>query len=279
MNDASFLSTASKLAQEAAQAVLKFYQEPLEKNRKEDRSFVTDADLRSDEILRKGLGKAFPDHRVLTEEDGLSGNADSEYVWLIDPLDGTSAFVKGIPGFCVMVGLLKAGRPCLGVVVDPLEGSIYEAVSGEGAFLIRKGGRSRLKVSTRDDFSEMPLVTSTGISPERLEEVRKKIPSPLYHPINSVGIKVGLLVRQMADIYVSHHSVHLWDTCAPQVILEEAGGRITYADGGPLRYDLLSDHDHRNLIVASNGARHQDLVRQLTSRGDGQDSIFPQSNT
>src|SRR4029434_8759061 len=129
-----FLKTATDLALKASEEVLKLLKNPTITGRKSDRSIVTEADLKSDEVIRTGLMQAFPDHAVLTEETGLQGRPDAEYVWIVDPLDGTKAYAKGIPGFCVMVGLLKEGRPFLGVVVDPLEERLYQALKGEGAW-------------------------------------------------------------------------------------------------------------------------------------------------
>ncbi len=259
------LETASRLAMEAAQVVLDLAKKPILKNRKEDRSWITEADLRSDQILKEGLAKAFPDHSILSEESGLSGNQSSEWVWMVDPLDGTKAYAKGIPGFSVMVGLLKEGKPYLGVVVDPLEGLVYQAVRGEGAFVIKQGKKSRLSVSDRSDFSEMPLVTSPGFPEDILAQIVDRLRLPVINPINSVGIKVGLVVRQVADIYISHHPVHYWDTCAPQVILEEAGGCFTRLDGKPLAYAGSSDFSHQALTLASNATRHNELASLLSN--------------
>ena len=80
-------------------------------------------------------------------------------------------------------------------------------------------------------------------------------------PINSVGVKVGYLIRQLADLYLNHHPVHLWDTCAPQIILEEAGGCMTHWDGTPLAYSLKGEFSHPQGTLASNGFRHTDLVK------------------
>jgi len=255
---------AESLAEEASRAVLGFMKGPIETRHKSDHSPVTEADLASDLILRTGLGREFPDHAVLTEENGLSGRADSEYVWLIDPLDGTKAFAKGIPGFCVMVGLLKAGRPLLGVVVDPLEGRRYSAIHGEGARHTQGGRSETLQVSSRSEPQAMPLVVSTGFPEQPLEELRMRIPGQLLDPINSVGIKVGLLVRQFADVYVNHHPVSYWDTCAPLVILEEAGGIFTALDGKSLDYALRPPYGHGVKTLASNGTRHRELVEALS---------------
>ncbi len=269
-SDKEFLATASRLAQQAALKVMELLKGPIAKERKEDRSLVTEADLRSDAILREGLARAFPDHAILTEESGLSSNLKSDWTWLIDPLDGTKAYAKGIPGFSIMVGLLKRGQPHLGVVVDPLEGFVYESVRGGGATITLKGEKKRIEVSKRKEFSEMPLVVSTGFPADKLRRIRGQLRGPLLDPINSVGIKIGLLVRQKADIYVSHHSVHYWDTCAPQVILEEAGGVFTRLDGRPLTYSMDSNFSHGSLTLASNGRCHAELVRLLLDLGLGE---------
>ena len=128
-----FLEKAIELAGHASEKILEISKTDFKTEKKEDSSPVTIADLEADKILREGLLQRFPTHAILTEENGLIGNEKSEYTWLIDPLDGTKAFAKKIPGFCVMIGLLRAGIPHLGVVADPLEKSIYFALKGEGA--------------------------------------------------------------------------------------------------------------------------------------------------
>ncbi|HSA59220.1 MAG TPA: 3'(2'),5'-bisphosphate nucleotidase CysQ [bacterium] len=264
-----FLKTARDLALKASREVLSLLHQPLQQHRKHDNSLVTEADLRSDAILREGLAKAFPDHAVLTEENGIVGSPGAEYVWMIDPLDGTKAFAKALPGFSVMVGLLKNGVPHLGVVADPLQARLYEAVRGAGAFQAHAGNRSALKVSKRAQPKDMRVVVSTGFPEKAMARLKAVCPGPLLAPINSVGIKVGLVVRQEADIYVSHHPVHFWDTCAPQAILEEAGGVFTKLDGSPLVYDLLSDFAHTGLTLATNGTRHAELVVKLAGLFQG----------
>lgn len=259
-----YLQIALQLAIDAAQAVMEIRRRGnISQNRKEDHSLVTEADLRADQIIREGLAKHFPDHGILTEEHGLSGRTGSDWVWIIDPLDGTKAYAKGIAGFSVMVGLLHQGQPVLGVVVDPLEDRRYEAVQGAGAFLTERGKKTRLQASKRDQLHEMPLVTSTDCPKEFLDKLRGQLACPMITPINSVGIKIGLLVRQVADIYLSHHPVHYWDSCAPQIILEEAGGRLTYLDGTPLDYSMGRSYEHQKLILASNGTQHAELVARL----------------
>ena len=260
----NWLSTASQLAREAGAAVMTLHKQPMTTERKADQSLVTEADLKADEIIKTGLQKNCPEHAILTEESGLIGKNDSDYIWLIDPLDGTKAYAKGIPGFSIMLGLLKNGVPELGVVYDPLEDRLYEAIRGQGTFHTHKEKRNSLQISKRSDFSEMPLILSPGFPETALKTLKEKLKSPQAELINSVGIKVGLLVRQIGDLYLNHHSVHLWDTCAPQIILEEAGGVFTKIDGSSLDYTTLkAPYSHHSLTLASNGLRHEEMVKLM----------------
>lgn len=260
----SFIQTARKLALQASEEILKLLKNSAPHKKKADNSIVTEADLRSDKIILEGLQKDFPSHAILTEETGLVGDKNSEFVWIVDPLDGTKAFAKGIPGFSVMVGLLKEGKPYLGVVVDPLEKHIYEAVRGEGAFHTLNGKRERVHVSNRSKLNEMPIIISTGFPKEKLEIIQEKLGGKIVPPINSVGIKVGLLVRQVGDIYINHHGVSYWDTCAPQIILEEAKGKFTKMDGTEIDYKLESPFSIEGLSLASNGKKHEELTKILS---------------
>ncbi len=260
----SFLNIARPLAVQAARRVTELLNSPLVRTRKPDKSLVTNADHEADQILREGLRRSFPDHAILTEESGWDGPSGAEYVWMVDPVDGTSAYAAGIPGYSVMVGLLKEGKPFAGVVVDPLEGHIFEAARGEGAFHILGDVRKPARVSSRKDLKEMPVITSTGFPKALEDKLRKVLPGPWIPAVNSVGIKVGFMVRGLADIYVNHRRIHFWDTCAPQIILEEAGGMMTLWDGKALNYPLnVKTYDHEGPTLATNRLLHQEILAIL----------------
>ena len=256
----SFLDVARPLAVAAAERIMTLRLSPLSRTRKADHSLVTNADHEADQILHDGLRKAFPRHAILTEESGLDGSAGAEYLWLVDPLDGTSAFAADRPGYSVMVGLLKDGLPYAGVVVDPVEGHIYEAVRGSGAFHTLQNKRMRVHVSKRGDLSKMRVITSPNFPPAIEMKLKDHLQGPWVPSVNSVGIKVGYVVRQVADIYINYHGVHLWDTCSPQIILEEAGGRMTFWDGSRLVYDLMDkSYQYEKPTLATNDTRHEDV--------------------
>ncbi|KAB2840461.1 hypothetical protein F9K50_05760, partial [bacterium] len=134
----------------------------------------------------------------------------------------------------------------------------------QGASRSHGGKTEILRVSARRELPEMPWVVSTGFPETSLARAQALLPGRLLPPINSVGIKVGLLVRQEADIYLNHHPVSYWDTAAPALILEEAGGRFTALDGRPLDYTLRVPFGHGVKTLASNGPLHDELVRRLS---------------
>ncbi|MBN1586674.1 MAG: 3'(2'),5'-bisphosphate nucleotidase CysQ [Candidatus Omnitrophica bacterium] len=262
----SFVRVASRLSLKAGRRIMELLEDLPEKQIKADRSPVTVADFAADQILRDGLSAAFPDHRVLTEESGLAGPEGSRYIWVVDPLDGTRAYARGEHGFSVMVGLLENGVPVLGVVFDPVEQCLYQAVKGQGCDAIQNGERRKIRVTDRSEWDTMRLVVSTGFPEALLESVVGEMGFEVLPPINSVGIKVALLATQKGELYLNHHGVHYWDTCAPLVLMQEAGGEFTSYDGSALDFSMNGVYNHAHPTFASNGPRHADFVEYLKSK-------------
>lgn len=262
MTPPNALQVAKTLALAAGHIVMEKRKHPLRQNKKEDHSLVTEADLASDQLIREGL-KQFPEHGIVTEEHGLSGNVSSEWIWLIDPLDGTKAYATNRSGFSIMIGLLYQGQPYLGVVYDPLTERLYAAQKNQGSFLTENGKTQKLGVSKISQVKDHKIIISTDFPESYLIKIKGKFNNTVLPPINSVGIKVGLLVRQVGDVYINHHHCHYWDTCAPQMILEEAGGIMTFLDGRPLTYDLRQGTKHQGLTLASNGTQHREWLHLL----------------
>ena len=262
------MSVSLELALEAGAAILELYEGPLDIEQKasaDDREPVTQADKLANEIIVERLRQEFPDDGILAEESvDTSRRLDKTRVWMIDPLDGTTGFIEGNGDFAVQIGLTENGECVLGVVYQPLTGVLYRAVRGSGTWIERPDFEPEQgRVSDHREISTMRLAASRSHPSPRMDKVLQTFGLSEKILRGSVGIKVGLIVEQQCDLYV-HLSPRTkqWDTCAPEVILEEAGGQITDLFGHPLRYNH-ADVQNRNGVVASNGASHSRIVEAL----------------
>ncbi len=255
------LEWLSQTLREAGRIVLQYYDNGAEVEWKAPKDPVTDADRASNEFLVAALKKAFPDEAVLAEEshDDLERLAHSR-VWMVDPLDGTKEFIARNGEFSVMVGLVEDGRPVLGAVYQPTEDRLYTGGRGVPALLEEGGNRRELHVSDRTDVRRFRLVVSRSHLEPVVEDIRKRLGISDLRQSGSVGLKCGLIARDECDLYIHPSSyARLWDSCAPQAVLEAAGGVMTDIYGRPLVY---TREETRNLngLLASNGKAHEEIV-------------------
>lgn len=264
------LETAIALARAAGAKILEFYALEIvtEQKRGVDNFYepVTVADRTASQMIVEGLANSFPDDGILSEEedDVIEIRTMRERVWMIDPIDGTWGFIKKDGDFGVQIGLTENGEAVLGVVFLPFHDELFYAVKDEGAFLIENDNApERLEVSGKTDFTAMILASSRNHRSPKMHRIIEDFGFRKEIQRGSVGLKIGLIARQAADIYI-HLSprTKFWDSCAPQIILEEAGGRMTDLFGARLRYDLTDVQNH-NGILASNGAAHDQAVKDL----------------
>jgi 3'(2'), 5'-bisphosphate nucleotidase len=263
------LNVALKLARDAGAAILQYYDVPIEIERKIDADEhtepVTQADRTANELIVKGLRREFPDDGILAEESvDTERRLTKQRVWMVDPLDGTNGFIARDGDFAVQIGLAVDGRSVLGVVYQPLPDVLYRAVEGAGAWIERKGFEAeRASASDEDRVERMRLAVSRTHRSPRMDVVVRSLGVEEEVPRGSVGIKVGLIIERQCDLYVHLSSrTKQWDTCAPEIILTEAGGRITDLFGEPLSYNN-PDVQNRNGLVASNGAGHTSIIEKL----------------
>ena len=262
------LSVALELAREAGAVILDLYEGPLDIQQKtgaNDREPVTQADTLANEIIVQRLGREFPHDGILAEESvDTVRRLGKSRVWMIDPLDGTTGFIDGNGDFAVQIGLTENGECVLGVVYQPLTGVLYRAVRGGGAWIERpEFAPEKAQVSDHAEISAMRLAASRSHRSPRMDTVVEAFGLKEEIRRGSVGIKVGLIVERQCDLYV-HLSPRTkqWDTCAPEIILREAGGTITDLFGRPLSYNQ-AEVQNRNGVVASNGAAHARIIELL----------------
>ena len=262
------LDLALRLAREAGAAILGFYRRPIEIEQKDSFSNhepVTQADRVANDLIVTALEREFPEDGILAEESiDTAHRLDKRRVWMIDPLDGTTGFIDGNGDFAVQIGLVDNGQPVLGVVYQPLTGVLYRAVRGRGSWVERPNFMpERATVSNQNELPKMRLAASRSHRSPRMDRVVKTFSVKEEVRRGSVGIKVGLICEQQCDLYV-HLSPRTkqWDTCAPEIILHEAGGQLTDLFGQRLRYNV-PEVQNRNGIVASNGVVHEKIVSEL----------------
>jgi 3'(2'),5'-bisphosphate nucleotidase len=254
------LDVAIRLARQAGEAILGYYHTALDVFEKAGGEPVTVADRAADDLIVRGLRAAFPLDGLLTEEsdDDLS-RLEKERVWIVDPLDGTTEFVKETGEFSVQIALAVQHQPVLGVVYQPTADRLYYAVQDGGAFWVEGGQSQRLRVSAETDPANMCMVASRSHYSSVVKAARRALGVRAVKHVGSVGLKVGLVARGACDLYVATTIAKEWDMCAPHALLLEAGGILTNLCGERPVYNQAEVAECRGLI-GSNGRIHGHLV-------------------
>jgi myo-inositol-1(or 4)-monophosphatase len=223
---------------------------------------VTEADVASQQAIRSFLQGRFPDHGFLGEED-QSGHGrpgpDAPPTWIVDPIDGTTNYVHGFPMYCVSIGLQVAGELVVGVVLDPSRPELFEAAKGQGAWL---NGRP-LRPSRVDRLEEALLATGFPTDVRGQERILDwwrhfSLRSQSVRRTGSTALNLAYVAAGRFDGYWAFDN-HVWDVAGAAVLVREAGGAITNADG--TAFDPYTPD-----AVASNGPLQAVLLEQL--RGD-----------
>ncbi len=273
-----WMSWVRPIAWEATTTLLKYYQSQDDlqiRDKGGEEGLVTAADVASNTIILQGLSHYFGQDRFAflseeTEDDLV--RIDREWVWIIDPLDGTSDFVKGTGEFAIHIGLAYQHRPVLAVVALPTTAKLYTAIQGQGASVIDRSGESHsLQVSSQTELSAMGAIASRSHRSPRLDFILDQLPKSQSLAVGSIGGKFVAIAEGRADYYVSvsgQSAPKDWDYCAPELILQEAGGKVTRFDRTVLTYNN-PDVSQWGDIIASNGHCH-DRLCELSSRAAAQ---------
>jgi myo-inositol-1(or 4)-monophosphatase len=220
---------------------------------------VTDADRESEDFLVARISERYPAHAIIAEE-GSRKKADGDYLWYVDPLDGTNNFAHGLPFFCVSIGVfsLSENKVIAGAVYNPFLDEMFSAARGKGAFL----NGERIRVSSLEDIGISLVATGfpydKAISPDNnLREFNRILPLIQgTRRMGSAAIDLSYVASGRLDGYWEG-KLKSWDMAAGSLIVEEAGGRVSRYDGSPF------DPEYPE-IVASNGKIHEQLVSLLT---------------
>jgi myo-inositol-1(or 4)-monophosphatase len=236
----------------AGEIALRFYGGDYKRWSKEGGSPVTEADLAVNTFLHDRLMAARPDYGWLSEESADDpARLTKARVFVIDPIDGTIAFLKNRPHFTICAAVVTDGRPGCGVVYNPASGELYAARSGGGAH--RNG--TTIHVSARAELEGASLLGS------RTELTEAPWPSLHVQTRNSVAYRVVLVADGSADASVSLSCKRDWDLAAADIILSEAGGRLTDTAGATLIYNRATTL--QSSLVAANPALHGEIISLL----------------
>lgn len=257
---------ASQLAREAATIVNTFYVGSSEVRYKSENEPVTEADRSANQHIVTRIQAAYPNDGILSEEskDNLN-RLERERTWIIDPLDGTKEFIARNGEFSIMIGLAMRGKAVMGVIMQPDPGLLYVGAVNHGAFLHEEGETVPLAVSEKRDIKQMIMVSSRSHRQQIVDKVRKDLHITSERVSGSVGLKVGLISRQLADLYI-HPSPGCkeWDICAPAALLEAAGGTITDCWGEPILFNKRDVRAH-NGLMATNSQAHEQIVDTVSA--------------
>ncbi len=254
-----FLDIATEAAL-AAGVVLQGYLGKLEdaiteKGRPGD--LVTAADKASEAVILEILHRHFPQHSILAEESGKLGNQDNEYLWAIDPLDGTTNYAHQYPAFAVSIGLLINGVPQVGVIYDPFHHELFRAGTGLGATRDRRP----IKVSETAQLSKSLLVTGFAYDRRETSDNNYAEFCHLTHLTQGVrrsgsaSLDLAYVACGRVDGYWER-GLSPWDIAAGIILLQEAGGKVTAYDSTPLKIDS-------GRLLATNGYLHNSLSQEL----------------
>ncbi len=220
-------STALRIAREAGLHLMSFFKKNITTRAKTDTSFVSEADESTETHLREALAEAFPGEAVLGEEFGLDISPEGAW-WIIDPLDGTSNFLAGLPLFCVSLARMEKGRVVTAVTHNPVSGETFRATLGRGAFL----GEDRLRMDPIDR-GRLSLVAMRHSMMRHHPDFQDRVGTDKFRCLGSACLELGYTASGLFQASVARR-IMLWDFAAGALFIQEAGGIVHTAKRQPV---------------------------------------------
>jgi myo-inositol-1(or 4)-monophosphatase len=252
------LNFAIQTAREAGRILAERIGRVLQVSNKGDIDLVTESDLASEKLIIERIRSHYPRHAILAEESGeaVATEIQSEWKWIVDPLDGTTNYAHGYPCFCVSIGLERSGRIELGVVYDPLRDDVFAAERGRGATLNER----RNRVSSIDDLNQAMLCTGFPYDVRERPHFARHfsnftMEAQAVRRDGSAALDLAYVAAGRFDGFWED-GLSPWDVAAGVLLVEEAGGRVSDFRGDPL--DIYTPQ-----VLVSNGAIHESMMRVL----------------
>ena len=255
------LNFAIQTAREAGHLVAERFGRSIRITNKSELDLVTESDLASERLIIDRIRTYYPRHAILAEESGASEPADrerqSDWRWIIDPLDGTTNYAHGYPCFCVSIGLEFKGRMEIGVIYDPLRDDLFAAERGDGVTL----NGHRVHVSATRSLNSALLCTGFPYDVRERGEFARHFANFIMNAQavrrdGSAALDLAYVACGRFDGFWEE-GLHPWDVAAAVLMIEEAGGRVTHYDGSA--FDIYGVP-----ILASNGLIHDQMMKVLS---------------
>jgi len=240
----------------------------------DENDLVTLADLKVDELITKRIMEKYSciDWEILSEENikipSNNINTNSEFLWILDPLDGTKDFIEGSGNYAMHLALNHKQVPFLGIVLIPERNQLWITNGNKTWCEARDGSNLETKISKNIRLNEMTIVTSKNHRNEVLEDLIRKLNFRKRIIMGSVGCKIASIIRGESDLYISlslpeRSSPKDWDFAAPEAILKAVGGAITTIDNRNLLYNG-ENYEQRGIIIASNNKdKHGEICKEI----------------
>jgi len=244
------LTIAKELAIKAGKEILIIYDsDDFQITNKSENNYaspLTKADLKANEIIVTKLRKEFPSYAILTEEEKDDKiRLNNDYVWIIDPIDGTKEFIKKNGEFTVNIALVYKTEVVLGVIYVPVSEELYFATKNNGSYL----NEQKINVSNANKQKEMIIVKSRSHASEKLLKIIENFKDTI---VKGSSLKGCIIAKGDADIYPRLGPVNEWDICAMDIIIKEAGGKLTDLEGKDLKYNKINPLITSGFLVTNN---------------------------
>jgi myo-inositol-1(or 4)-monophosphatase len=248
----------------SGETLLGYFNKPLDVKQKESQSsIVTEADIESETLIIKLIGERFPEHNIISEESGFTDN-NSDYTWVIDPLDGTSNFASGIPWFGVLISLFKQNTPIMGGAYLPVQDILYFAEAGKGAF---RNGESLPKLKNKElkdslfafcvDYTEDMAFLNRGI------EIYKHIVKSSRNIRSTNSLIDFIYVAEGKFGGVLNLYTRVWDISGLGLIISEVGGTMKNIDGNDLQFSVGEEIIEENFPVIAGNRQIVDSLKEV----------------
>ena len=248
------LAAAKEAVHRAGEVILSYYSSHYEVQSKGEDNPVTTADLAANHVLRETLLGAFPEAGWLSEESAdNAARLQHDYVWIIDPIDGTKEFIQGIDEFVVVVALVVQQQVTVAVTYNPIRQELLHACQGQGAFC----NDQPIHVSPRAHLpGALVLASRSETGRGEWDRFRDLL---TVRPMGSVAYKLAQVARGLCDMTFSLVPKNEWDICAGTLLVTEAGGQVTDLQGQPFRFN--QPDPLRAGLIATNGLLHSQVLR------------------